>query len=153
MIRVELPVPTAPDALWRFVGDLPRWGDLLPTMDSVTPVTPAGGDATGGAAAGGQMIGVGSRFDVRQPGLRPAVYTVTRWDPGAGFDWEATTFGFRTAATHDVLRDGDGSLLVLTLDWSGPMAWLARCTFGRKAEAMVREEARTFARLATAGQA
>lgn len=153
MIRVELPVPASADTVWRFVGDLPRWGDLLPTMDSVTPVAPAGGEATGGTAAGGEVIGVGSRFDVRQPGLRPAVYTVTRWDPGVGFDWEAKTFGIRTAATHDVLPDGDGSLLVLTLTWSGPMAWLARRAFGRKAEAMVREEAQTFARLATAEQA
>ncbi|NNM46564.1 SRPBCC family protein [Knoellia koreensis] len=141
MIAVELRSPAPAETVWDLVADLPRWGERLPTMDSVTPLV------------ADQPTGVGSRFEVRQPGLRPAVYTVTRWDPGAGFDWEARTLGVRTVATHEVTRDGDGSLLVLTLTWSGPMAWLARRVFGRKAEAMVREEAQTFARLATAEQA
>ena len=45
-------------------------------------------------------------------------------------------------------RDGDGSRLDLSLEWSGPLARLLELLIGRKARGMVETEAETFARLA-----
>jgi hypothetical protein len=47
-----------------------------------------------------------------------------------------------------VQDDGGGSRLDLTLEWSGPLAWVLELLIGRKARGMVETEAETFTRLA-----
>jgi len=93
-------------------------------------------------------MGVGSRFEVRQPGLPKAVWEVTDWQQGRSFTWVSTSPGIRSTAVHSVQRDGDGSRLDLSLEWSGPLARLLELLIGRKARGMVETEAETFARLA-----
>ena len=48
--------------IWGLMADVERWGELLPTVTSVRRL--GGPDPTG----------VGSRFEVRQPGLPAAVF-------------------------------------------------------------------------------
>jgi hypothetical protein len=135
MIRATARSATTPDRLWSFAGDVERWGDRLPTVDSVRPL-------------GSGPIGVGSRFEVRQPGLPKAVWEVTDWQPGRSFTWVSTSPGIRSTAVHSVHADGDGSRLDLSLEWSGPLARALGLLIGRKARGMVETEAETFARLA-----
>lgn len=120
----------SPDRLWALVSDLPAWDEMLPTIDSVRRL-----DAEEGP------IGVGSRFTVSQPGLPTAVYEVTEWSPGRSFAWVAT-------ASHAVEHHGTGSRLSLSIEWTGPLAGLARLLLRRKSRRMVESEAETFAHLA-----
>ena len=109
---------------------------MLPTMQQVIRL------------GGGGPIGVGTRFEVRQPGLPKAVYQITSWHPGREFTWVSTAAGVRTTAFHRLESEPDGTGLVLGIEWSGPLAWLARLVAGSKTRRMVEQEAATFVRLA-----
>lgn len=43
---------------------------------------------------------VGSRYQVRQPKLAPAILTIVEWKPLLGFVWESESTGLRAAASH-----------------------------------------------------
>jgi hypothetical protein len=135
VIRASASSAATPDRLWSLASDVERWGDRLPTVDAVRPL-------------GSSPVGVGSKFEVRQPGLPKAVWQVTDWQQGRSFTWVSTSPGVRSTAVHAVHDDGDGSRLELSLEWTGPLAWVLERLIGRKAEGMVETEAVTFARLA-----
>lgn len=115
------------------------WPQHLPTFTSVV-LSP---DST-------VLTGVGARFNVRQPGLRPTTYEVTSWRPHSSFTWVARSRGIVTTAVHSVTAIEAGSRIELTLQWRGPLALPVRVMLGRRAAAMVELEASTFARLAEA---
>lgn len=136
MICTESTTESDGERLWELVGHIERWPPLLPTVTSVKPLTD------------GDACAVGSRFEVRQPGLAKAEWEVTKWEPGRGFTWASRSLAVVTTATHEITANGSGSRLTLTLDWSGPLAPLVRRVYGRRVRAMVELEAATFARLA-----
>jgi len=135
MMRATARSAATPAQLWSLASDVERWGDRLPTVDSVRPLTSG-------------PTGVGSRYEVRQPRLPRAVWEVTDWQPGRSFTWVSSSPGVRSTAVHTVHDDGDGSRLELSLDWSGLLAPLLELLIGRTARSMVETEAETFARLA-----
>jgi hypothetical protein len=135
MIRATARSTATPDRLWSLASDVEHWGDRLPTVDSVRPLDSG-------------PIGVGSRCEVRQPGLPRAVWEVIDWQEGRSFTWVSTSPGIRSRAVHAVHADGGGSRLDLSLEWSGPLARVLERLIGRKARGMVETEAATFARLA-----
>ena len=138
MIRASARSAGSPDRLWKIASDVVHWGDRLPTVDSVRPLS------------SGPMA-VGSRFEVRQPGLPKAVWEVIDWQPGRSFTWVSSSPGIRSRAVHTVSDDDNGSRLDLSLEWSGPLARVLELLIGRKARGMVETEAETFARLAERG--
>lgn len=133
MLRHERRIAAGRATVWEIVSRLDEWDELLPTIDDVTRLGPAG------------PIAVGTRFAVRQPGLVPAEYTVTDWRPDEGFTWESTKLGLHTVATHTLHTDGQGTVLRLGIGWSGPMAWLVRLLVGRKGRSYLEQEAAAFA--------
>ena len=84
MSEVERNVEASRDRVWDLVSDVERWDRMLPTIRQVTRVGAAG------------PIGVGARFEVRQPGLPKAVYEITEWEPGSGFTWVSSSPAVRT---------------------------------------------------------
>ena len=44
---------------------------------------------------------------------------------GRSFTWEATGPGMRTIARHEVVPDGDGSRVTLSIEQTGPMGAVA----------------------------
>ena len=138
MIQATARCDAGPDRLWSIASDVERWGDRLPTVDSVRPL-------------GSGPPSVGSKYEVRQPGLPKAVWEVTDWQEGRSFTWVSSSPGIRSTATHTVHEDEGGSRLELSLDWSGPLAPVLNLLIGRKARGMVEVEADTFARLAEQG--
>ena len=136
MIRATARSAATPDRLWSLASDVERWGDRLPTVDVVRPLDSG-------------PTGVGSRFEVRQPGLPKAVWEVTDWQQqGRSFTWVSTSPGIRSTAVHAVQDISGGSRLDLSLEWSGPLARILELLIGRKAQGMVETEAETFTRLA-----
>jgi hypothetical protein len=118
------------------LSDLDHWADLLPTIQQIIRLS------------GDGPVGVGDRFEVQQPGLPKAVYEITHWEPGQAFTWVSSASGVRTTASHRLRPEPDGTGLALSIEWSGPSAWLARLLAGPKARRMVELEADTFVRLA-----
>ncbi|CAM3425720.1 SRPBCC family protein [Occultella aeris] len=136
-ITVEARIAAPPERVWSLVGDVDRWAEMLPTIDAVQRIDP------------GAELGLGARLRVRQPGLPPATYEITRWSPGRAFDWVAMSPGVRTVGTHEVRQDGSGDTkLVLGLAWHGPLAGLVRVLLTSRARRYVEQEAAAFTRLA-----
>lgn len=135
MIEVRLSTQASTEGLWSLLSDLDHWASMLPTMQEVTRVDDG-------------PIGVGDRFQVRQPGLPKAVYQITYWQPDRGFTWVSSAVGVRTVASHRLDNGPEGTELVLGVEWSGPLAWLVRLVAGSKARRMVEQETDTFVRLA-----
>ena len=131
---------TAPaHQLWALLSDVRRWGDWLPTVDSVTPVDPSRPDE------------VGAEYVVEQPGLRRAVWMITSRDEGRQFTWESRQPGVLTVATHELRPGPDGTTTVeLGITWSGPLAPLVRLAFGRKTRDYVTREAEALEATASA---
>lgn len=120
MITVEQPVRAAPAAVWAYVSRLADWGELLPTVDRVTPLAAPGPPA------------LGSRYAVEQPRLPRLVYEVTAWVPGERFTWVAAAAGVRTVGTHEVSPARDGTtVLRLGLGWEGPFRPVVGLLFTR----------------------
>ncbi|HLS44849.1 MAG TPA: SRPBCC family protein [Ornithinicoccus sp.] len=139
MIRVRRLITGSPERLWALVCDVRRWDQLLPTVDEIVRVDHGG------------PVGVGSRFEMKQPGLPRAAWEITAWQSGKAFTWESSTPGVCTTATHKVGREDGHSYLDLTLEWTGALGGVVDMIFGKKVRRMVEQEADTFARLAEGG--
>ncbi|MFC6703814.1 SRPBCC family protein [Flexivirga alba] len=136
MMQISESCSASPDRLWKYLGDVEHWGDNLPTFESVRHID------------GPNPTDVGSRFEVRQPGLAKATYEITRWEPGHGFTWVGRVSGVATTGIHDIEPDGAGNQVRLGIEWSGPLAWAVRPLISAKARRMMQSEGETIARLA-----
>lgn len=126
------------DRLWPVVSDVERWPDLLPTVDAVTPVEP------------GRAPGPGAAYDVAQPRLPRARWTIDTWEPGERFTWTSSAPGVRTTGDHRLVPREGGTEVVLEILWSGPLAWPVRLLYGRLTAAYLRREADAFLAAAAA---
>lgn len=135
MIAAYAESPAPVHRLWELLADVTAWPRHLDTFASVTPLS-------------GNGLRVGSRFEVRQPGLPAATYDVTQCEPGRAFTWTARAVGVTTHATHTLSELRDGSRLDLTIHWTGPLARPVSLLLGRRTRALITYEAQTFARLA-----
>lgn len=136
MIEISEQSSASSQDLWEYLGDVERWGDHLPTFDSVRHV------------GGPSPTAVGSRFEVRQPGLAKATYEITRWEPGRGFTWVGRVPGVATTGIHDLESDDTGTRIRLGMEWSGPLAWAIRLLMTAKARRMIQSEGKTLSQLA-----
>ncbi len=106
----HIDAPTQP--VWDVLFDVARWPEWTPTVDSVKRLDDG-------------PFQVGSRAELRQPKLPKAVWEVTEVVDGRSFTWEATGPGIRTIARHEVVPDGEGSEVRLSIEQTGPMGAVA----------------------------
>lgn len=107
--EVSIDVAAPPDAVWASVSDVESWPKLTASVTHVEPLD-------------GLVSGIGSRARVVQPRLRPATWTVTRWEPGHGFSWESKAAGMTTVGDHYVEATAGGSRLTLRIHQHGLLA-------------------------------
>ncbi|NJP43669.1 SRPBCC family protein [Actinacidiphila epipremni] len=96
--------------VWQVLTAVEDWPSLAESMTSVRGLD-------------GPGLAVGARFEVRQPRLRPAVWTVTGLVEGTSFTWESRAPGVVSRARHLLEPSGDGTALTLGLEQSGVLAW------------------------------
>ena len=118
-------------AVWEVLFDVARWPEWTPTIDSVERLDDAAFD-------------VGSRARVRQPRLPQATWEVTEVVAGRNFTWEATGPGMRTIARHEVVPDGTGSQVTLSIDQQGPMGAVAALVWRRLTQRYIELEAESL---------
>ncbi|MBL8351609.1 MAG: SRPBCC family protein [Burkholderiaceae bacterium] len=95
----SLDIRATHETVWMHLSDVLDWPKWLPTVSAV--------DAVRGAA-----LNPGSRFLIRQPRLKPQVWTVTDIQPGKSFTWEAGSPGTLLVASHTVIPTGPMSCRV-----------------------------------------
>jgi hypothetical protein len=111
-MRYEETITTTADraCAWAALTAVRDWPQWTKSMTSVDPVD-------------GNGILVGNRFRVRQPGLAPMVWRVTRVDDGESFVWEARSPGVHTTAFHRVSANPDGGTQIsIGIEQSGVLA-------------------------------
>jgi uncharacterized protein YndB with AHSA1/START domain len=119
----------APTHVWDALTDVEGWPRWISSYNSVRRLD------TG-------PLAVGSRAEVRQPGLATATYTVTALEPGREFTWESTAAGVRTRARHLVEPADGGTRLVLSLNQTGALAGVVGLLLGGKIRRYLQAEGR-----------
>jgi len=105
-------VDAPPAEVWPVMYDVARWPEWTPTIETVERLDDG-------------PLQVGSRTTVRQPKLPRATWEVTEVVDGRRFTWEAAGPGMRTIARHEVVADGAGSRVTLSIEQTGPMGAVA----------------------------
>jgi uncharacterized membrane protein len=123
-------------AVWEVLFDVARWPEWTPTISSVERLDDG-------------PFTVGSRAEVRQPRLPRAQWQVTEVVDGRSFTWEATGPGARTIARHEVLPDGDGSRVTLSIEQAGPMGAVAAVIWRGLTQRYIEVEAESLDRRVT----
>lgn len=122
-------IDAPPDKVWAAIMDVERWPEFAPQFKSIVR-TDDGPIAQGKAAK------------VTPHGFPGAVWTITRFEAGRSFLWEADFVpGLHLAADHAIEPDGEGTKVMLSLDSSGPLAPIAALAVGRIFRRNVRQEA------------
>lgn len=127
LLETSTPVDAPPDAVWAVLADVERWPE---TSDSFESVRITSGDA----------FGEGSTARVKQPGMPELTWTVTRWQPGIGFDWQTRVAGTVTVGIHRIEPDGTGARLILEVHQRGALAPLLALLSGRRTRRYVQLE-------------
>jgi carbon monoxide dehydrogenase subunit G len=125
----HIDAPTQP--VWEVLFDVARWSEWTPTIDSVKRLEDG-------------PFQVGSRAEVRQPKLPRAVWEVTEVVDGRSFTWEAKGPGMKTIARHEVVPDGDGSEVRLSIEQTGPMGAVAAMLWRRLTQRYIELEAESL---------
>jgi len=115
----SITIEATPARVWTVMSDVARWPEWTASIRSVEEVTPPG-------------LGDGGTAVVDAVGAPRSKYTVTRWEPGHGFDWETKVRGVRTIGGHWVEPAGEGrSRVTLAIDVKGLAGTLFRPLLSR----------------------
>ena len=102
-------IDAKPERVWRVMADIERWPEWTESISKIEPQDDA-------------VFAVGSRIRVFQPKLRPAVFTITVWEPNRGFIWISKTMGLHVEGRHVIEATSAGSKVTLTLKFVGLLA-------------------------------
>ncbi len=122
-------VDAAAPAVWEVMHDVARWPEWTPTIESVERLDDG-------------PFRLGSRAKVRQPRLPQALWEVTELVDGRSFTWEASGPGMRTIGRHQVVPDGTGCRVTLSIEQTGPMGAVAGLVWRRLTQRYIDTEAR-----------
>ena len=125
----HIDAPTRP--VWAVLFDVARWPEWTPTIESVERLDDG-------------PFQVGSRAEVRQPKLPRALWEVTEVVDGRSFTWEATGPGMKTIARHEVVADGNGSKVTLSIEQIGPLGAVAAVVWRRLTQRYIELEAESL---------
>jgi uncharacterized membrane protein len=123
-VTVDIDAP--PEKVFAVLSDVERWPEWTPTMTRVQRLDQG-------------PFAVGSTAQVRQPKLRPAVWTVTELE-AQNFTWVTSAPGLRMKAGHTVELLGLGSRVQLSFEISGFLGPVVSLVYGGLIEDYVTTE-------------
>ncbi|MBS0264157.1 MAG: SRPBCC family protein [Planctomycetes bacterium] len=130
--ETALEIHAAPQVVWDVLSRVTHWPDWTPTVTAVEALT-------------GPELRTGAQFLIRQPRLRPAVWTVSSVTPGTEFTWQMSVPGVHASASHVVTDTGRGmSQLKLQVVMTGMLAPLLWWLVGRLTRQYVVTEAESL---------
>ncbi len=103
-VSIDIPAPV--ERVWQVMSDTDRWHEWTPSIVSVKRL-------------GGKPFAVGMRALIRQPKFPPALWKVTRIDPGRSFTWVSVAPGLRVTGDHQIEPTAEGSRATLSLALDG----------------------------------
>ncbi|GAA4979533.1 SRPBCC family protein [Actinopolymorpha pittospori] len=142
-MRYETTVPTSADPgnVWATWIDVEHWPDWTESVTSAERLDSG-------------EFGVGSRARIKQPAMRPMVWTVIEAQPGRSFVWETRTAGTQMVAGHFLETGPSNTLNIrLSIDHSGLLAGLLGRIVGDRIRTYLRMEGEGVKRHAEARSA
>ncbi|MEW2521393.1 SRPBCC family protein [Actinacidiphila alni] len=115
--QTSITIHASVERVWAVLTDVENWPALTASMTSVRGLD-------------GREIAVGSRFEVEQPKLRKAVWTVTDLTEGTRFSWESASTGVTTRGDHLLVADGADTRMTLVVHQRGALAGLVGLVAG-----------------------
>jgi uncharacterized membrane protein len=112
-VQVDAPI----ERVWSVLCDVKVWPELTSSIHSIK-------------ALGSDVLEVGSRYSVKQPRLRRAVWTVTEVRERSSFCWESQSGGVTTRADHALVEEDSSTRLLLSIHQSGALAGLMSLIVG-----------------------
>jgi hypothetical protein len=128
LFRTTIDIDAPPSRVWAVMSDIERWPEWTASMSSIQQTSDG-------------PLGVGSTARVTQPRLAPANFVVTRWEPGRGFDWTTKNIAVGAIGRHLIEAAAHGSRVTLSVEFSGPLAWLVARLYGDLTRRYVQTEA------------
>jgi uncharacterized membrane protein len=134
--KVDGEVQAPIEKVWTILSAVESWPTWLPTVSSVESLDSA-------------SISPGSRFRVRQPKLRPAVWTVSELEPPLRFAWQAKSPGMELFADHALERiRPDSTRVHLRFEFRGWLGRLLGAAYGSITQAYLEQEMQALKRVA-----
>jgi hypothetical protein len=133
-------IRASPQSVWELTQDIENWPVVTPTITTVERLD------TG-------PLRLGSTARIKQPGQRPAVWTVTAIDPPRRFAWAAKVFTITMTGTHQIETTPDGSRNNLSIDLTGFASKLVGQLLRRRLQKAIDTENEGFKRAAEASVA
>jgi uncharacterized membrane protein len=104
---IEIDAP--PTLVWSVFADVERWPEWTASVERVL-------------ALDGPGIGVGKRFEIKQPRLPKVVWQVIEVDPGVSWTWRQRSPGATTLASHELVPlEAERTLVRQRIDQHGPV--------------------------------
>jgi uncharacterized membrane protein len=128
-----LPIDAAPETVFKVLCDVEHWPQWTPTMTSITRRD------TG-------PFKVGSSALVRQPKLRPALWTVDALEANRNFTWVSASPGVHSRAAHRVEPAGGGCRITLSFEVDGWLSFLVKSMYGKLIDEYIATEASSLKR-------
>ena len=125
-VTIDAPI----EKVWAVVADVTSWPSWTPTVTTVR------------ALSGPPQLG--ADFEVDQPKLPRAVWEIAVWEPPNRFDWVTKSMGMVTEGSHDLVGDGDRTVVTLAISQSGGLAPLVRLVYGGLIRRNLATEARSL---------
>ena len=134
-ISHTLTIPAPVDTVWGLTIDVEHWPQVMPTVTRVDRLDDG-------------PLAIGSSARLEQPGLRPAVWTVTTLEPGRRFAWTSRLLGAPITGRHDIEPVDGGARNTLTLELGGLRGRVIGTLFGNRLYATLATENESFRKAA-----
>jgi uncharacterized membrane protein len=134
-LQNEITIDAPVEVVWRLTEDIEAWPSLTPTVTSVHRLDEG-------------PLRVGSSARIKQPGQRPTIWTVTRFEPGVAFEWEAMVYGVHSVGRHLLAAEGPGCCNTLQISMTGRGSKLLGRVLGRRIAKTIATENEGFKRAA-----
>jgi hypothetical protein len=132
-MRVEETFVTSvqPAIIWKVLVDVEHWHEWTPTVIAIKSV-------------GNAEFGVGARYRVVQPKLRPAIYEVTECVPSRRFTWVQQIPGGAMIADHLITQHHGNTAVELSFSSTGLLGSIVGHVFSQQIKDYVRTEAQSL---------
>jgi uncharacterized membrane protein len=129
LIETSVDIIAPAERVWQVMADVERWPEWTASINSIR-------------FAGAPPLEAGAKLRVRQPKLPAAVWTVTHFDPGRGFEWRSKGLGLNAFAGHYIEAiDANRSRATLRFEQSGLLAGVIGALMEGRARRYVEMEA------------
>lgn len=110
----QVSIAAPPARVWGVLADIETWPSWSLSVASVVA----------------EMDGERSAYRMERPPLPLALWTITEWRPEQGFTWHTRGASSLLSSSFTLTQQGRLTRVTHDLAWSGPMAWMARATYG-----------------------